>query len=166
MSVIEPTIDDLLSVTDENRYLLCEIAARRARDINDMMRNQHNRAEQLSDIEDISAFLSDDDGHAPNPLSIAFDEIAPKKDENGNVVSAGDLSYDERAFRISLGMPVPEVDPEELVEDEQADEDDDELIGEGLASDEEEAPALSALLDDEPPITMDDLAEMLEGVDA
>ena len=44
MSVIEPTIDDLLAVTEENRYLLCEMAARRARDINDMLHNQHSRA--------------------------------------------------------------------------------------------------------------------------
>ena len=52
MSVVKPTIDDLLSVTDENRFLLCEIASRRARDVNDMIRNQHNRAEQLADVED------------------------------------------------------------------------------------------------------------------
>ncbi len=112
MSVVNPTIDDLLSVTDENRFLLCEIASRRARDINDMMRNQHNRAEQLADIEDITMYMSDEEGHAPNPLSIAFNEIAPKKDAEGRIVSVGDLSFDERALDAALGMEVPEEEPE------------------------------------------------------
>jgi DNA-directed RNA polymerase subunit omega len=104
MSVVDPTIDDLLSATDENRFLLCEMASRRARDINDMMRNQHNRAEQLADIEDITMFMSDDEGHAPNPLSIAFDEIAPKRDENGDLAPAGDLSYDQGVLDAALGL--------------------------------------------------------------
>lgn len=103
MSVVNPTIDDLLSVTDENRFLLCEIAARRARDVNDMMRNQHNRAEQLADVEDISQFMSDDDGRAPNPLSIAFDEIAPRKDEDGTT-KPGILSFDARTLHADLGL--------------------------------------------------------------
>ena len=104
MSVVNPTIDDLLSVTDENRFLLCEMAARRACDINDMLRNQHNRAEQLADVEDITAFMSDDEGHAPNPLSIAFNEIAPKRDESGDVCAAGELSYDQHALDAALGL--------------------------------------------------------------
>lgn len=104
MSVVKPTIDDLLSVTDENRFLLCEIASRRARDVNDMMRNQHNRAEQLADVEDISMFMSDEDGHAPNPLSIAFDEICPKKDEDGNICGPGILSFDEATLQHDLGI--------------------------------------------------------------
>lgn len=104
MSVVNPTIDDLLSVTDENRFLLCEMAARRARDINDMMRNQHNRAEQLSDIEDVTAFMSDENGHAPNPLSIAFSEIAPKCDEEGAAASCGELSFDQQALDAALGL--------------------------------------------------------------
>lgn len=103
MSVVNPTIDDLLSVTDENRFLLCEMAARRARDINDMMRNQHSRAEQLADVEDVSLFMSDDEGHAPNPLSIAFDEIAPKRDEEG-AAHAGDLGFDQAELDRALGL--------------------------------------------------------------
>lgn len=112
MSVVEPTIDELLSVTDENRFLLCEMAARRARDINDMMRNQHNRAEQLTEIEDISVFLSDDEGHAPNPLSIAFGEIAPKHDEVTGKVSAGALSFDEANLNTALGLAKEEAPAE------------------------------------------------------
>ncbi len=104
MSVIEPTIDDLLSVTEENQFLLCEMASRRARDINDMMRNQHGRAEQaLGDVEDIAMFMSDEEGHAPNPLSIAFSEIAPKRDEEGET-SEGDLGYDHHALDVALGL--------------------------------------------------------------
>lgn len=110
MSVVEPTIDELLAVTDENRFLLCEMAARRARDINDMMRNQHNRAEQLAEIEDISLFMSDDEGHAPNPLSIAFSEIAPKHDEDGTL-EPGSLSFDERNLNRALGLATPEPEP-------------------------------------------------------
>lgn len=108
MSVVNPTIDDLLSVTDENRFLLCEMAARRACDINDMMRNQHNRAEQLADVEDIASFMSDENGHAPNPLSIAFSEIEPKKDAAGHNVGPGDLSFDEQSLNAALGIDEPE----------------------------------------------------------
>jgi len=129
MSVVNPTIDDLLAATDENRFLLCEMASRRARDINDMMRNQHSRAEQLADIEDISVFMSDEDGHAPNPLSIAFDEIAPKKDDEGNYLSKGDLGYDQRALDAALGLereypeePAVEEEAAEDLEPEAADE--------------------------------------------
>lgn len=112
MSVVNPTIDDLLSVTDENRFLLCEMAARRACDINDMMRNQHNRAEQLADIEDVATFMSDENGHAPNPLSIAFSEIEPKKDASGKNVGPGDLSFDEPALDAALGIDEPEELPD------------------------------------------------------
>lgn len=139
MSVVNPTIDDLLAATDENRFLLCEMAARRARDINDMMRNQHSRAEQLADIEDISVFMSDEDGHAPNPLSIAFDEIAPKKDEEGNVVAKGDLSYDYRHLDAALGLereypeePVEEVEVAEEPEAAEETEDEPELAVEDI----------------------------------
>ncbi len=104
MSVVNPTIDELLAVTDENRFLLCEMAARRACDINDMMRNQHNRAEQLADIEDVTMYMSDEEGHAPNPLSIAFSEIAPKRDEEGAIVSAGPLSFDQASLDAALGV--------------------------------------------------------------
>ena len=112
MSVVNPTIDELLAVTDENRFLLCEMAARRACDINDMMRNQHNRAEQLADIEDVTMYMSDEEGHAPNPLSIAFSEIAPKRDEEGAIVSAGPLSFDQASLDAALGVSRAEEAPE------------------------------------------------------
>ena len=47
MSLIEPKIDQLLEETDNDRFLLCAIASRRAHDINDMLRGQRDRAMKL-----------------------------------------------------------------------------------------------------------------------
>ncbi|MEE8717113.1 MAG: DNA-directed RNA polymerase subunit omega [Coriobacteriales bacterium] len=108
MSVVKPTIDELLSVTGENRFLLCEIASRRACDITDMMRNQHNRAQQLLkdvDAKDVSAYLTDEEGQVPNPLSIAFDEIAPSHDAEGHPY-AGKLSFDAEELQQTLGEDI------------------------------------------------------------
>ena len=44
MSLIEPKIDELLERADNDRFLLCTVAAKRARDINDMMRGQRDLA--------------------------------------------------------------------------------------------------------------------------
>ena len=77
MSVVDPTIDELLAVTDENRCLLCEMAARRARDINDMMRGQRDRAAAQSLSVQVARAAD------KKPLSLAFAEIAD-----------GDVSYD------------------------------------------------------------------------
>ena len=42
MSIIEPKIDVLLNETDNDRFLLCALASKRAHDINDMMRGQRD----------------------------------------------------------------------------------------------------------------------------
>lgn len=144
MSVVNPTIDDLLSVTDENRFLLCEISARRARDVNDMMRNQHNRAEQLADVEDISQFMSDDDGRAPNPLSIAFDEIAPRKDEDGTT-KPGILSFDARTLHADLGLDETAMSDDQIHAVEEKVEAEEDAQEEATASgDDADAPEASA----------------------
>ena len=70
MSLIDPKIDVLLDQTDNDRFLLCSLAAKRAHDINDMMRGQRNRAIQLQTAVDIARAAN------RHPLSIAFDEIA------------------------------------------------------------------------------------------
>ena len=77
MSLIEPKIDQLLEETDNDRFLLCAIASRRAHDINDMLRGQRDRAIQLQ--------TAVENARASNkkPLSIAFDEI-----------SKGEVSWD------------------------------------------------------------------------
>ena len=77
MSLIEPKIDVLLDQTDDDRFLLCALASKRAHDINEMMRGQRNRAIQLQTAVDIAK------ANNRRPLSIACDEI-----------SRGDVSYD------------------------------------------------------------------------
>lgn len=76
MSLIDPKIDVLLDQTDNDRFLLCALASKRAHDINDMMRGQRNRAIQLQTAVDIARAAK------RRSLSIAFDEIAK-----------GDVSY-------------------------------------------------------------------------
>ena len=78
MSIIEPKIDVLLNETENDRFLLCAIASKRAQDINEMMRGQRNRAIQLQTAVDIARAAN------RRPLSLAFDEIA-----------SGDVSYTE-----------------------------------------------------------------------
>lgn len=78
MSLIEPKIDTLLDQTDNDRFLLCSLASKRAHDINEMMRGQRNRAMQLQTAVDIARATN------RRPLSLAFDEIAK-----------GDVSYSE-----------------------------------------------------------------------
>lgn len=75
MSIIEPKIDQLLDQADNDRFLLCAEAAKRANDINDMMKGQRERANEAYALD--VAKMS-----AKKPLSIAFEEIAE-----------GDVSY-------------------------------------------------------------------------
>ena len=77
MSLIEPNIDELLERADNDRFLLCTVAAKRARDINDMMRGQRDRAAAQSLSVQVARATD------KKPLSLAFAEIAD-----------GDVSYD------------------------------------------------------------------------
>lgn len=70
MSLIEPKIEELLNETDQDRFLLCSIASHRAHDINDMMRDQRDRAIQLQTAAEVARASN------KKPLSIAFDEIS------------------------------------------------------------------------------------------
>lgn len=81
MSIVEPRIDTLLDKTDEDKYLLCAIASKRARDINDMMRGQRDRAVALQSVSEIAEFAG------RKQLSLAMEEIA-----------RGEVSYDKTAF--------------------------------------------------------------------
>ena len=83
MSIIEPKIDILLDKTDDDRFLLCALASKRAHDINEMMRGQRDRAIQLQTAVDIAK------ANNRRPLSIAFDEIA-----------RGDVSYDPNTIDV------------------------------------------------------------------
>ena len=77
MSIIDPKIDVLLEKTDNDRFLLCTLASKRAHDINDMMRGQRDRAVQLQTAVEIAR------ANETKPLTISFNEIA-----------RGDVSYD------------------------------------------------------------------------
>ena len=50
MSVIKPEIDSLLQKTEQNPFLLCSLASKRACDINNMLHGQHLRVTAVSRI--------------------------------------------------------------------------------------------------------------------
>ena len=77
MSIIEPKIDVLLDRTDNDRFLLCALASKRAHDINDMMRIQLQTAVEIAHAADTK------------PLSMAFNEIA-----------RGEVSYDPESIDV------------------------------------------------------------------
>lgn len=83
MSIIEPRINDLLNKTDNDRFLLCALASKRAHDINDMMHGQRERAIELQSAVEIARAAD------KKPLSIAFAEIA-----------RGDVSYDPESIDV------------------------------------------------------------------
>jgi DNA-directed RNA polymerase subunit omega len=72
---MQPPIDELLDKADQNKFLLCAIASDRARDINDMMRGQRDRAIALQSATQIAQLAG------RKPLSLAMEEIA--RDEVG-----------------------------------------------------------------------------------
>ena len=74
--VIEPEIDMLLSTVD-SKYTLCIVAARRARQINDMVRGVRDQAVLTLAPSQIAALTS------TKPLTLALQEVAD-----------GDVSYE------------------------------------------------------------------------
>lgn len=78
MSLIEPEIDELLDKADNDRFLLCTMAAKRARDVNDMMCGQRDRAMAHTAVAAEIARKTN-----RKPLSLAFEEIG-----------SDDVSYD------------------------------------------------------------------------
>ena len=70
MSVIKPEIDGLLDKTEQNPFLLCSLASKRACDINNMIRGQHLRVTAIQDFDDITTVVSGKD-----PISVAMQEI-------------------------------------------------------------------------------------------
>jgi len=73
MSVINPPIDDLLAKVD-SKYTLCIIAAKRGRQINDMIHGVRDQALLTMPTSEIAKLTS------TKPLSLALEEIA-----NGDV---------------------------------------------------------------------------------
>ena len=83
MRIVSKKIDVLLDRTDNDRFLLCALASKRAHDINDMMRGQRDRAIQLQTAVEIARAAD------KKPLSLAFNEIA-----------RGEVSYDPNSIDI------------------------------------------------------------------
>ena len=86
MSVIKPEINDLLDKTENNPFLLCSVASKRACDINNMLRGQHLRVTAIQAIDDITTVVSGKD-----PVTIAMDEIED-----------GTLSFDRDFFDAAI----------------------------------------------------------------
>ena len=84
MSIIEPKIDQLRDQADNDRFLLCALASKRAHDINDMMRGQRERAIKVDSQVEIAK------ASGKKPLSMAFSEI-----------SRGEVSYDSDTINVS-----------------------------------------------------------------
>ncbi len=74
--VIEPEIDDLLAKVD-SKYTLCSVAAKRARQINDMVHGVRDQALLTMAAPQIASITS------TKPLTLALEEIAD-----------GDVSYE------------------------------------------------------------------------
>jgi DNA-directed RNA polymerase subunit omega len=70
MSLMQPPLDELLEKSNNDKYLLCSIASERARDINDMMRGQRDRAIALQSATQIAQLAG------RKPLSLAMEEIS------------------------------------------------------------------------------------------
>lgn len=70
MAITSPQINDLLDKTEENPFLLCSVASKRACDINNMLRGQHLRVTAIQEFDDITTVMSGKDS-----VSIAMDEI-------------------------------------------------------------------------------------------
>ncbi|MEE8703711.1 MAG: DNA-directed RNA polymerase subunit omega [Olsenella sp.] len=70
MSITSPEIDSLLEKTEQNPFLLCAIASKRACDINNMLRGQHLRVTAIQDFDDITTIVSGEDS-----ISTAMEEI-------------------------------------------------------------------------------------------
>ena len=86
MSVIKPEINDLLDKTENNPFLLCSVASKRACDINNMLRGQHLRVTAIQAIDDITPVVSGKD-----PVTSAMDEIED-----------GTLSFDRDFFDAAI----------------------------------------------------------------
>ena len=70
MSLVDPKIDVLLDKADNDRFLLCSEAAKRADDLNSMMHSQHVRAQ------DVDAAVELARANHNRALSMSFQEIA------------------------------------------------------------------------------------------
>jgi DNA-directed RNA polymerase subunit omega len=135
MSLMQPPIDELLEKTENDKFLLCAVASERARDINDMMRGQRDRAKVLNSATQIAQLAG------RKPLSLAMEEI-----------ERAEISYDHDSFHGIESEEQEELEALEALSDSALILDDeligapaapfatdsDEIIGEPLAQDQPE----------------------------
>ena len=91
MDIMKPEIDDLLEKTEQNPFLLCAIASKRATDINNMLHGQRLRVADVQGYERVTEMISSED-----PISIALEEIAD-----------GSLTFDQ----VQVDEELAEADP-------------------------------------------------------
>lgn len=96
MTLMQPPIDELLEKTENDKFLLCAVASERARDINDMMRGQRDRAKVLNSANQIAQLAG------RKPLSLAMEEI-----------ERGEISYDSKKFNSLKASEEPTVGNDE-----------------------------------------------------
>lgn len=70
VDITKPEIDSLLEKTEENPFLLCALASKRACDIKSMIRSQHLRVVAMEDVDTLTTEVSGKD-----PVSYAMAEI-------------------------------------------------------------------------------------------
>ena len=74
MSITSPEIDSLLEKTEQNPFLLCAIASKRACDINNMLRGQHLRVTAIQEFDDITTAMEEIDSGTLSFVKEDFDE--------------------------------------------------------------------------------------------
>lgn len=81
IDITKPEIDVLLEKTDQNPFLLCSVASKRASDINNMVRGQHLRVANVQEFDDITTVISGQDTTSIAMKEIASDTLGYVKDE-------------------------------------------------------------------------------------
>lgn len=92
MSITQPQIDDLLHKTQENPFLLCSIASKRAVDINNMLHGQHLRVMAVQDLDDITTVLSGKDSIGTAMAEIEDGTLSYNQEEFDEALAQGDTN--------------------------------------------------------------------------
>lgn len=92
MSITHPQIDNLLEKTEENPFLLCSIASKRATDIHNMLHGQHLRVMAVQDLDDITTVLSGKDSIGTALNEIEDGVLSYNQEEFDETLSSGDTN--------------------------------------------------------------------------
>jgi hypothetical protein len=80
-SITKPEIDSLLTKTQQNPFLLCTMASKRACDLKSMIRSQHLRVTSVNDIDTITTDISGRDLVSAAMKEINDGSLTYQKDE-------------------------------------------------------------------------------------